>query len=78
MSYILLDYEFPNTKVFKQLGTLFDNKDLAYSFRPPKKDKPPKQAFWCSRNFHRILWNSGCLDYIQGFPNILPRDVKDE
>ena len=48
-----------------------------YSFRPSKKYKPIKQAFWCTRNSHENVWNSGRLDYSE-LSNFLPRAVKAE
>ena len=45
------------------MGVFIDGKILGYSFRPPKKYKPKKQAFWCSRNLLGIVRNSGLLDY---------------
>ena len=75
MSCILLDTELADKGVFKELGVFVDGKVQGYSFRPPKKFKPKKQAFWCTRNLHRIVWNPGCLDYSE-LSNILPRAVK--
>ena len=48
-----------------------------YSIRPPKKDKPTKQAIWCTRILRRIVWHSGCLDYCE-LPNIPPKDAEVE
>ena len=42
-----------------------------------KKNKPSKQPFWCTRNLHGIVWNSGRLDCSE-HSNILPRAVKEE
>ena len=42
-----------------------------------KKYKPVKQDFSCTRNMHKVLCDSGCMDYCQ-FLNFVPRDVKDE
>ena len=60
---------------FWGIGSFLDGKNQGYSFRPPKKYKPTKQAFPCTRNLHRFVWNSGCLDFSE-LPNIPPRDVK--
>ena len=40
-----------------------------------EKSKPKALAFWCTRKLHRIVWNSGFLDY-KDFGNNLPKDVK--
>ena len=48
--------------VTTELRVFIDGKDQGYSFRTPKKYKPAKQAFWCPRNLHGIVWNSGHLD----------------
>ena len=42
-----------------------------------QKNKPTKQAFWCQRNLHGIVWSSESLDYSE-LPNILHREVKGE
>ena len=42
-----------------------------------KKYKPARQAVWCTRKFHGIVWNSGRLDYSE-LPNFLLRDLKRE
>ena len=63
--------------VLKELGVFIDGKVEGYSFRRPKKYKPTKQSFWCTRNLHGIVRNSGRLDYSE-LSNILPRAVKGE
>ena len=40
-----------------------------------KKFKLRKRAFWCTRKFQRIAWNSGGLDYSE-LTYILPEDVR--
>ena len=77
MSCIVPDNEPSDEYVFKELGVFIDGRDQAYSFRPPKKYKPTKQAFWCTRNLHRIVCNSGRLDYSE-LSDILPTAVKGE
>ena len=59
------------------MRVFFDGKVQGHSFLPPKKYKPTKQAFWCTRNLHGIVWNSRRLDYSE-LSNILPRAVKGE
>ena len=61
----------------KELEVSNEGKALGYSFRPPKKYKPLKQALWCTTNLHRNVCNSGRLDYSE-HSNILPRAVKGE
>ena len=75
MSCIVLDIELADINVFQELGVYFDGKVQGYSSRPPKKHKPTKQAFWCTRKMHRSLWNSGCLNCTE-LPKFLYRDVK--
>ena len=77
MSCIVLDIELTDKNVIMELGVFTDGKVQGYSFRPPKKYKPTKQAFWCKRNLHGIVWNSGRLDYSE-LANVLPTAVKGE
>ena len=77
MSCIVLDIQLADKNVIKELGVFIDSKVQGYSFRPPKKYKPTRQAFWCTRNLQGIVSNSGHLDYIE-LSNILPRVVKGE
>ena len=77
MSCIVIDIELANKNVLKELRVFTDGKVEGYSFRPPIKYKPAKQAFWCTRRLHGIVWNSGRLDYSE-LSNILPRAVKAE
>ena len=62
MSCIVLDFESADKTGIKELGVFSDGKVQGYSFRFLKMYKPTKQAFWCTRNVHRIVWNSGRLD----------------
>ena len=62
MSCIVLDFELADKNITKELGVFTDGKLQGYSFRPPKKYKPTKQAYWCAKNLHGIVWNSGRLD----------------
>ena len=77
MSCIVLDIEPAAKNVVKELGVFIDGKVQGYSFRPPKNYKPTRQAFWCTRTLHGIVWNSGRLDYREP-SNILPRALKGE
>ena len=77
MSCNVLDIELADKNVNKELGVFIDGKVQGYSFRPPKKYKPTKQAFWWTRNMHGIVWNRRRLDYSE-LSNILPRDVTGE
>ena len=77
ISCIVLDIELADKNVIKELGVFIDGKVQGYSFRPPAKYKPIKQAFWCTRNLHGIVWIGGRLDYSE-FSKILPRAVKGE
>ena len=61
----------------QELGVFLDGKVQGYSFRPPKKYKPTKWAFWSTRNLHGFVLNSGCLDYSE-LSNILRRAANGE
>ena len=77
MSCIVPGIQMADINVIKELGVFIDDKAQGYSFRPPKKYKPTKQSFWCTRNWHGIVWNSGRRDYSE-LSSILPRAVKGE
>ena len=36
---------------------------FSYTLFVIQKYKPAKQAFWCTRNSHGFVWNSGSLKY---------------
>ena len=74
---IVLDIELTDINVFKELGIFIDGKVQGYTFCPPKDYKPTRQAIWCTRYLHGIVWNSGRLDYSE-LPNILPSEVKGD
>ena len=63
--------------VIKELEVFIGGRVQGYLFRPPKIYKHTKQAFWCTKNLHGIVRNSGRLDYSE-LSNILPRAVKGE
>ena len=71
MSCILLDFDLTDINIIQVLGAFFDGEVQGYSFCPPKKYKPTKQAFRSTKNTHGIVWNSECLHYSE-LPNILP------
>ena len=77
MSGLALDIEFANKNVFEELKVFIDGNFQGYPTRSSKKYKPTKQADCCTRNLHRIVWNSGQLDYMELLSN-LPRDIKGE
>ena len=72
-----LDNELMDIHIIKEYRVFIDSHFQGYPFRPPKKYKPTKQAFWCRRNLHGIVWNKGCLDYSE-LPKIIFNDVKGE
>ena len=63
VSWIVLDIELADNNVIMEFGVFYGFKIQRYSIRLPQKYKPIKQAFWCRRNLHKIVWNSGRLDY---------------
>ena len=67
---IVLAIQLADKNVFRELGVLSDSKVQEYSFRPPKKYKPTKQTFWCTRSLHGIVWNSGRLNYSELSDNL--------
>ena len=77
MSRIVLDIELADINVFKELVVFIDGNVQGYSFGPPRKYKPTKQAVWCTKSLHGIVRNSGRLNCSK-LPNILPGDVNDE
>ena len=64
MRCLLLEIEFAEKNLSKELGVFLDEADQRYSFRPQKYE-PIKQGFWCTRNLHGIVWNRECLDHIE-------------
>ena len=77
MSCIVVDNQLAEKNVFNELGTFFVGKIQGYSFRPPKEYQPTRQAFWCTRILHIIVWKSGSWDYCE-LSIILHRAVKGE
>lgn len=65
MSLIILDIEFADRNVVKELGVFIDGQTKGYSFKPPKNFKLSYQTVWCTKNLHKIDWRSGELDYSQ-------------
>ena len=77
MSCIVLDIDLADLNFFKELAVILHGNVQDFSFRPPRKYKPTKQACWCARSLHGIVSNSRCLNYNE-LPSILRRDVKAE
>ena len=77
MSCIVLETELADKNDIKKLGVFIDCKVQGSSIRPPKKYKPTKQAFWCTRNLHVFVSNSTRSDFKE-LSKILPRDEKGE
>ena len=77
ISCIVLDIELADRNVNKELGVIIDGKVQGYSFCPPKKNKPTKQAFRCTRSLHGVVWNSGRSDYSES-SKIRPWAIKGE
>ena len=77
MSCIVLDIELGDVNVFMDLRVFVHGNVQGYSFRPPRRYKPSKQAVCCTKILHGIVWNSGRLNYSE-VPNTLPSDVKGE
>ena len=77
MSGIVLDIELADKNVIEELGVFIGGNVQVYSFRPPEKYKPTKEAVWCTRNLHGIVCSSGRLNYSE-LPNNVPSDVKGE
>ena len=71
----MVDIGREDKNLIRQLGVFNDVNVHGDSFRSPKRYKHTKQAFWCVRNLHGIVWNKGCLDYNE-VQNVLPKDVK--
>ena len=62
MSLIVLDIEFTEKNIIKQLGLFIDGSVQGFSFCPPKTFKPNKQTSWNTKNLHGTAWISGKLD----------------
>ena len=59
MSCIVLNIELADVNESKELGVFIDGNVQGYSICPPKKYKCTKQAVWCTKNLHKVSWNSG-------------------
>ena len=77
ISCIVLDIELADISDNRNLAVCLELIVQGYSFRLPNKKKPTKQAVWCTKHFHRNVWNKGPLAYSE-LHNILPSDVKGE
>ena len=74
---IVLDFEFADINLIKEMGVFTYGIVQGSSLRLPRKYKPVKQAVWCTKYLHGIVWNSERLNYSE-LPNILPTDVRGE
>ena len=59
MSWLVLGNQPAEISVIRDLGVFTDAKVHEYSIYPPKKHKPTKQAFWCTRILQKTLWHNG-------------------
>ena len=76
MSCIAKDNELEEIHVVREWGVFIDG-----TFRDThlflQKKRTHKQAFWCTKILHGLVWENGCLDYGE-ILNILARDVKSK
>ena len=77
VSCYVLDVEPADKNIINKLGAFRDGSVQGYSFLLPKNSKRSNQRFWCTRNLHGNVWDSGCLDY-SVLQNVHPKDVKAE
>ena len=77
MSCIVLDIDLTFKNVIKDLGFLLTAMFRASPFVLQKKYKHTKQAFWCTRILHGLVWKSRSLDYNE-LQNVLPEDLMAE
>ena len=63
ISLVVLDIEYIESNIVKELGVYKDGQTEGYSFLPPKKFKPTSQSFWCTQHLHGINWSSGYKKY---------------
>ena len=77
MSCNVLAVEIADLNIIEEFGVFVGVKVLGYSLSPPKLYKSTKEAVWCTRNFHRVVLNSGRLDYSE-LPSLLRRNLKGE
>ena len=75
-SCIVLDFELAGKNSIKELEFLLMAK-IRILTSSSKKVQSHKQAFWCTRNMHGNLWNSGRLDYSE-LANFFSRAVSSE
>ena len=68
-------FELADRTFIKELEVFIDWVFQAYAFCPLTRKKSKIQIFWCTGNLHKIVWNTGCLDY-RGLPNYVSRDVE--
>ena len=77
MSRIVLDIELADSHTINELCVSTSRTVQGYRFLPSEVYRTTKQAFWCTRNLHGIVWNSERVDYSE-LKNFLPEDVKTE
>ena len=77
MSCTVLDIELTDRHKVEELAVFVDGTLKGYFFRPAERYEPTKEAFCCTKNLHRIVSNSGSLDYSE-LQNVLLRDGKAE
>ena len=75
--FIVLDIELADKNLIEELGHFIIGNVQRYSFRPPRKYKPTKQAVWCTKEVHRYTWNCGPVNYSE-LPNIIPSDLRGD
>ena len=56
---VVLDIEYTENKIVKELGVYKDGQTVRYSFLPPEKFKSTSQSCWCTKHLHGISWSSG-------------------
>ena len=59
MSLVVLDIEYNENKIAKEIAIYKDGQTVGYFFLPPKKFKPTSQSSWCTKNLYEINWSSG-------------------
>ena len=63
MSLVVLDIEYIENNIVKELGVFKNGQTVGYSFLPPKKFKATSQSVWCTKHLHGINWSSGYEKY---------------
>ena len=63
LSGIAKDFEPAGKSIVKELRIFIAEIGQRYSFPSPKNLNLQNRAFLCASNFHRVVWNGGCLEY---------------